>query len=254
MIKLVNNQGDEIRSLDGWSRPKKTYQWRPGRSAMELGRCWLREGFPACPPELRELLDSSPLTQGLELHNGKPEFVTKLPERGEGRNHDLWVRGSASGAPITLCIEAKTDESFGPIVGEYVRDAKENNAGTGVPRRVAALLEVLNVRCANLVEPPYCDLRYQLLAGVAGTCIQAIADRSEVGVFIVHEFRGDGLDDRKLRLNESDLQFFMRHVIGRSEPILPGRLYGPLAIGGVFCYVEIIFLIVFLMNCIYRCS
>jgi hypothetical protein len=131
---------------------------------MELARAWLREGFAACPAEVHQILESSPLTRGTKLVEGKPEHVTAFPERGEGRNHDLWSRGFVNGNPFTLCIEAKADESFGPLIGDYVtkgrEKAREEMGKTGVPKRVAALLEVLNVRGIDVEASPFRDLRY----------------------------------------------------------------------------------------------
>jgi hypothetical protein len=127
---------------------------------MELARAWLREGFAACPAEVHQILESSPLTRGTKLVEGKPEHVTAFPERGEGRNHDLWSRGFVNGNPFTLCIEAKADESFGPLIGDYVtkgrEKAREEMGKTGVPKE--------SLRCLKCSMSGALTLRHLLSA------------------------------------------------------------------------------------------
>ena len=76
---LRDQAGRPITSLDQWPRPKRDYQWKPGRSAMEQARSWFRTGALACPEEIVQLLSSHPLTHGVEWVEGCPEFVTPLP-------------------------------------------------------------------------------------------------------------------------------------------------------------------------------
>jgi len=82
---------------------------------MELARSWFHSGSPVCPHELQELLKSHPLTNGCDFLEGQPELVTTLPERGEGRNHDLWLRALCLAGSVTVCVEAKADEAFGDL-------------------------------------------------------------------------------------------------------------------------------------------
>jgi hypothetical protein len=48
-----------------------------------------------------------------DLIQRKIEIITPLPERGEGRNHDVACTCMIGKWLATVCIEGKTDESFG---------------------------------------------------------------------------------------------------------------------------------------------
>src|SRR3990167_4296690 len=175
---LKNAKGQLIESVDAWPRPKRDYQWRPERSAMELARSWFRTGSLVCPRELISLFQSHDLTRDCTLLSGQPEFVTTLPERGEGRNHDLWLKGTCAARGLTICVEAKADETFGERIGDAIDMARQRTLRTGMPARTKALLELLLGRTVDPRDEPWRGLRYQLVTAVAGTAIQAAADDS----------------------------------------------------------------------------
>ena len=88
-MQLIKPDGTPITKWEEWTRPKRSYHWKPGRSAMELARAWFRDNCLSPPKEMIKLLSRhSRLTQ-LDFIIGIPELVTPLPEKGEGRNHDL---------------------------------------------------------------------------------------------------------------------------------------------------------------------
>lgn len=105
--EILAPAGDPITSWKQWTRPKRGYQWKTGRSAMELARAWFPNDSPTVPPEIQTLLLSHPRFEGLKLIRARPELVTRLPEPGEGRNHDLWILGKTPLEQVTICIEAK---------------------------------------------------------------------------------------------------------------------------------------------------
>ena len=82
---LKSRAGEPINGWETWTRPKHDYQWKEGRSAMELARSWFTSGTAQCPPELQSLFSTSTRTASLQIDEGHPEFVTGLPERGEGK-------------------------------------------------------------------------------------------------------------------------------------------------------------------------
>lgn len=126
-MKILNRAGEAILSMEQWTRPKKEHHWAESRSAMELARAWCPASGPACPAAISQLLSSHAWTRDLQLEEVRPEHVTPLPERGEGRNHDLWARGSADGRAFTLCVEARADEPFGDTIGETCAKAVERS-------------------------------------------------------------------------------------------------------------------------------
>ena len=78
IFSLSKNGGVPIMSWQEWTPPKKEYQWKEGRSAMELTKAWFRDSVPAPPKELLALLDSDPRFDGFEFLNGTPERIDSL--------------------------------------------------------------------------------------------------------------------------------------------------------------------------------
>lgn len=199
-MKILSRSGELIRSIDQWTRPKKTYQWREGRSAMELARAWCPESGPACPPDVSALLSSHELTRNIQIEEARPEHVTLLPERGEGRNHDLWAKCSIDGRPFTLCVEAKADEPFGDTIGDTCANALRRSEKTGGVRRARALLHMLFGATAEPDREPYASLRYQLLTAAAGTALQARTDGARAAALVIHEFQGGSMEQEVVQL------------------------------------------------------
>jgi hypothetical protein len=181
-------------------------------------------------------LHSSDRLTDLQLLRGIPEQVTRLPERGEGRNHDLWLLGRTNQEQVTICIEAKADEPFGnETVAEYRLSAKkrrESGESTSVPERIAKLLFIVPAG-----DNSWDNVRYQLLTAVCGTAIQARRDGSALAVFVVHEFRTRKTATANIRANAKEFNAFMAVITSSYEPIIAGLLYGPVTIGGVDCLI-----------------
>jgi hypothetical protein len=124
-VHLKNRKGEPITDWRGWTPPKgDKKQWRAARSAMELARAWFTAPAPTVPPEITDLLATQAATDGAVFTEGWPELKTALPERGEGRNHDLVLVGTAGGRGLLVAVEAKVDETMGPPVGSCWRTSK----------------------------------------------------------------------------------------------------------------------------------
>lgn len=229
-IPLTNAGGKPIDKWDAWSRPKSDYQWKQGRSAMELARAWFRTPKSCCPDEIIALLDSHPATRGLRLTGGRPEYVTALPERGEGRNHDLWLTGASAAGKLTVCIEAKADESFGERLGKQIAVARKRQPRTKAAERARALLEILFGADHNPEAAPWRDLRYQLITAAAGTLLQARIDGSAAGVLLIHEFHSNLTKPENLAANQADLEAFVAQLLPGSAKVVPGQMIGPIQI------------------------
>jgi hypothetical protein len=227
-MKILNRSGEVIHSIEQWTRPKKIYQWREGRSAMELARAWCPESGPACPPDVSVLLSSHELTRNIHIEEVRPEHVTPLPERGEGRNHDLWAKCSVDGRPFTLCVEAKADEPFGDTIGDTCANALRGSEKTGGVRRARALLHMVFGSAAEPDREPYASLRYQLLTAAAGTALQARTEGASAAALIIHEFQGSETSDPLLQRNAEDLAAFLNVLNeGKQIELEPGCLAGP---------------------------
>jgi hypothetical protein len=185
---VTDRNGKEITDWRAWTRPKRDYQWRAGRSAMELARAWFAASTPTCPREIADLLASHPQTASLSLIHGIPEHVTALPERGEGRNHDLLLLADGRNGRTVISIEAKVDESFGETVGTYWAKAKRSTEPTRAPERIEALLSMAFGPSALPNSDPWQRFRYQLLTAVTGTAIEAAQRQAAAAIVIVHDF------------------------------------------------------------------
>ena len=231
-IRIQNSHGAQINSVDDWlelAGPKEGIkQWKDGRSAKEAAKAWFNDGVPSFPTDLSKLLNSNTLTKNFVPELVVPEHVTKLDNfRGEGRNHDVIVMGESANSKVLLGIEAKTDESFGELIGSRISKAKVNSKA---PARIELLSQAIFGRP---VDESIAPLRYQLLHGVGGTLIEARLRGAEVACFIVHEFVSDEHDKKKLAQNFADFQNFLRELsVGKIENGAAGRLYDSFQIPG----------------------
>jgi hypothetical protein len=185
---------------------------------MELARAWCPASGPACPAAISALLSAHEWTRDLQIEEARPEHVTPLLERGEGRNHDLWAKCSANGHPFTLCVEAKADEPFGDTIGETCAKALQRSEATGGVRRARALLRMVFGAQAEPDREPWASLRYQLLTAMAGTALQARRDGASRAALVIHEFRGSRTKAELLERNAGDLMGFLG-VLNGGTPV-----------------------------------
>jgi hypothetical protein len=238
MIKLKTPQGSPITHYQEWTRPKKDYQWKAGRSAMELARSWFRNDILSPPGELLSLLHSSTRLKDLQFIIGIPEQVTPLPERGEGRNHDLALIGNTPKEQITLTVEAKADEPFGSdsILEYYTKAIKRRDKGTftRVPERIEQLLSMVDPSKVPIADSKWKDVRYQLLTALCGTILQAQTDGSSLAVLIVHELKTELTETHKHAQNHSDLETFLGVLSdGKNLGIEAGKMYEGFNVDGM---------------------
>ena len=228
--------GRAIRSVEDWftlAPPKQgSRQWVDGRSAKELAKAWFPlAGAPQIPSEFQALLDSREETRGTVFELGEPERETIFDRcGGEARNADLVLWGRSARGKVLVSIEAKADEPFGEIAGEYVQQSMARNPRSRVPERFELLCRgVLGVGAG---DERACALRYQLLTAVAGALVEAQGYGADVTLLVVHEFVGK-TDAARLLLNSDDLNRFVRLLSkGQVEAISPGTLAGPFTVPG----------------------
>lgn len=223
-MRLYDMKGRDISDWRRWSPPKEDYQWKAGRSAMELARAWFTAPQPVIPPEVRGLLDSHADTRGAELTEGWPECVTKLPYPGEGRNHDLVVIGSIGARKLLVSVEGKVDEPLGDLIGTNWRKSHLNPKSKAW-KRIDVLLASAFGQGATATAKPWSDLRYQLLTALVGTAIEAAARKCDVAVLCIHEFITEAAHPDKVAKNREAVSAFLR-ALG-AHPPKPGMLVGP---------------------------
>jgi hypothetical protein len=249
----------QIRSFDDWERfalppARKKLHWKPDRSACELGRIWTASGEPAVPRQLTELLESHEGTRGISILSGITERETPLPFGSRGpRCHDLALHGEQDGRAVTICIEAKADESFGGMIRREYNAARRSAARrkgghTKFPERLDWLIVSLLALHAfeddqhQVLADAVADLPYQLLPAFAGTLLEAEHQGASKAVFIVHEFCTPKTADANLDANADALNRFLRvfmvangACVGEDFELRCGDIVGPIWIIEAFC-------------------
>jgi hypothetical protein len=247
-VQIKGCAGEPIRSFGDWEKlalppDRKQRHWKEGRSAFELGCIWTASGEPAVPCELTQLLDSHEGTRRTVILSGITEHETTLPPLGSRgpRCHDLALRAEQDGCAVTICIEAKADESFGGTVGEELRSARKRPV-TRFPERLDWLTRsLLGIPAFKdnqflVLSDVVAKLPYQLLSAIGGTLLEAQLQKASKAVFLVHEFRTMSTVDAKLDANANELNTFL-HLLqsankggGEDLKLESGRLIGPISI------------------------
>src|SRR5690349_5294781 len=98
---------------------KGALHWKEGRSAKLLADAWFSAG--GLPASVRAVIEQAPEYKDVVMLEGWLERATELPwGRGNPTQTDLLaLLRRADGTQAVLGIEAKVDETLGPIVGEW---------------------------------------------------------------------------------------------------------------------------------------
>ncbi len=209
---------------DDWKKlladPEK--QWRTGHSARTLANCW--EAAEELPPEAERTFRESddPLLRDLQPVLAVPEFKVPLPGGGRASQNDLFVLARSAAGPVTIMVEGKVSESFGPRLADWLQDAS-----AGKKTRLSFLIQTL-----GLSEWPSGDVRYQLLHRAASAILTGEQYRAAAAVLIVHSFSRE-------RAGWADYQAFTRlfgveaveGTIQRLNPVSHPPLFGVWVVG-----------------------
>ncbi len=246
-VLIKNHEGVPIRSFGDWEKyalppERKELHWKKGRSAYQLGWSWTANGEPAVPKELTDLLDSHEGTKGTVILSGITEHKTALPfSKGGPRCHDLALLAEQNGRAVTVCIEAKADESFGGTVAKEVMKAQKRE-GTMFLKRLDWLtrslfgLPAFKDEQFAVLSDAITELRYQLLSAIAGTLLEAECQKASKAVFVVHEFRTTATKDPFLDSNANALNRFLSLLLFANKPghediqLESGHMIGPILI------------------------
>ena len=186
-----------IVNVESWKQvkpPKKgDLQWRDGRSAKELAK-YMTNAFPIIPAEIENILQN--FVSVYATFDWDAEYVTLLPKKGEGRNHDAILYND----DILVTVEAKADETLGKLIGEEMQKASINKLS-----RISMLLEYLFEDGFN----QYHNLRYQLLTAAVGTILEAKRKNIDTAVMLVLVFKTNGdITEEKIASNHKDIENF----------------------------------------------
>jgi hypothetical protein len=158
--------------------------WKRQASAMELAVSWeLAARKPrGLPNAVERVLDTHPATRGARLLFGVPEHLVPLPGGSRASQTDLWAVLRADQGWISLAVEAKAREPFGPTVNEWLRESTP-----GKRARISALCQTLGIQ--QPVEES--EIRYQLFHRAASAIIEASRIGAATAMLLVQNFYAD---------------------------------------------------------------
>lgn len=156
------------------AEPEK--QWRQGFSARSLAHSWQEaHGFP---PEVQSALSNSPHFRNIELFFSVPEHQVSLPGGSRPSQNDIWALARAGDKLVSIAVEGKVSEPFGPSLQEWLI-----NASNGKKERLQYICDQLGLD----VSLPS-GIRYQLLHRTASAVIEAKRFTATHAVMLVHSF------------------------------------------------------------------
>ncbi len=185
---------------------KGVLHWKAGRSAHALATRW--HASADIPPVVRQVLDSSEKFAGAKFVDGFLERNVDLPDGGRPTQTDLMAILRLKDQLAIAAIEGKVDESFGPLVGEWL---KEN---PGRKNRLMMLCGMFGL--------DDCDegLRYQLFHRSASAILEAERYHAPTALLLIHSFNPE-------KAGFTDYAAFLE-AIGIARAPVAGRIYGPL--------------------------
>ena len=150
--------------------------WQRGYSARALAHCW--EQAQDIPQDVRIVLSKAPEMTEIEALICIPEHQVPLPGGSRPSQNDIWVLAKTSLGLLSIAVEGKVSESFGPTVGEWFKEPSP-----GKQQRLSYLCQQLEVGF-----PPDSQLRYQLFHRTASAIIEARRFNAPDAAMVVHTF------------------------------------------------------------------
>jgi hypothetical protein len=185
--------------------------WKPGRSAHALATIWFEAN--GIPPNVRKVLTANATYADLEFLDG---FFEREVDLGDGRRPSqtdlMAICGDREGL-FLVGVEGKVDETFGPLVGEWLDTSPTKKA------RLLSLCTMLGLDSGKVTA-----LRYQLLHRTASVILEARRYHASRGALLVHSF-----DPRQAGFE--DFTGFAR-AIGLVD-VTPNSISAPRTIGGI---------------------
>ncbi len=162
-------------SAEQWAQflAEPVKHWRSGYSARTLAYSWQEaSGFPT---EVGAVLACQ--FPSAELLLALPEHKVPLPGGSRSSQNDIWVLARCNGQLVSIAVEGKVSEAFGPTVQEW-----QAEASSGKAERLAYLLSLLGLSSVPDTT------RYQLLHRTASAIIEAQRFNAAHAVMLVHSF------------------------------------------------------------------
>lgn len=149
-------------------------------SALELAVSWeLAARTPrGLPDAVARVLDTHSTTTDARLLFGLPEHVVPLRGGSRASQTDLRAVLRVDDGWVSLAVEGKAREPFGPTINEWLREST-----TGKRTRLDGLCETLGVPSIDTSE-----LRYQLFHRSASAVIEASRIGARTAIILVQNF------------------------------------------------------------------
>lgn len=162
-------------SAEQWAQflAEPVKHWRKGYSARTLAYSW--QEAADFPSEVVVVLSQA--FPDLELLLAFPEHQVPLPGGSRPSQNDIWVLARSQGELISIAVEGKVSEPFGPTVREW-----QSESSPGKSERLSYLRDILNL--ASVPDA----VRYQLLHRTASAIIEAQRFNAAHAVMLVHSF------------------------------------------------------------------
>lgn len=151
-------------------------QWKIGYSARTLAHSW--EDAGGIPPEIISVLEQVSSLKGLKTIFAIPEHKVPLPGGAQASQNDVWVLAESSSGLVSIAVEGKVSEPFGPTIGQWFEIKKG-----GKEERLKFLCSELGIE-----YPAPFKTRYQLLHRTVSAILEAKRFRANEAVMVVHTF------------------------------------------------------------------
>ena len=153
-------------------------QWKTGYSAKSLAYCW--EEAQEFPKSVLKVLKECPyeLFHSIEFLIGIPEHQITLPGARAASQNDIFVLAKSGNELISIAVEGKVSEPFGPSVAERKKDPSK-----GVKIRLGFLCDLLGITGKEIDS-----VSYQLLHRTASALLQADRFCTKHALMLVHSF------------------------------------------------------------------
>jgi hypothetical protein len=172
------------RSIEDWKSlladPEK--HWKSGYSAMLTANSWENAAtLSGLPFKVESLFNSSDegIFKSIELVFAIPEYKVSLKGGPRSSQNDVFSILTSKEGLISITVEAKAKEDFGPNINEW----KQKVSDKGFKTRLRHIME--NIGLQDTV-PDF--IRYQLLHRTASAVIEAKRFHAIAAVMIVQSF------------------------------------------------------------------
>ena len=154
--------------------------WRTGYSAKALAYCWQQaNGFPK---SVKKAFKKSalPIFKDIHILIALPEYKVSIPGGVRASQNDIFVLAKAKDELISICVEGKVSEDFGPLVNRWL-NAKDKK--TNKKERLNFIINKLGLENKKIE-----NIRYQLMHRTVSSLMEAKRFNTKHALMLIHSF------------------------------------------------------------------